>query len=75
MDHGDLELVSTTDLIDELMRRSTFQGIVVHSEHEAKRPHWEGERIFKVHYNANFEPEQVSRLLGVVSEYMERSDA
>jgi len=75
MVQGDLELVGTRALIDELMRRTTFQGIVVHSEQEAKSPHWVGERIFRVHYNANLDADQVSRLLGVVSEYMERSGA
>ncbi len=37
MRSDELELYSTQELIDELMRRTTFQGIVVHSAEEAKR--------------------------------------
>ncbi|MFO0888679.1 MAG: hypothetical protein U0790_05960 [Isosphaeraceae bacterium] len=74
MNPTDLELFSTADLIDELLRRTTFQGVVIHSHDEARSPHWSGERIFRVRHNANFDTEQVGRLLDVVSQYIARCD-
>jgi hypothetical protein len=65
---GDLELFSTEELIDELMRRTTFQGVVVHARDGAKSRHWSGERIFRVRINENLAPEEASRLLDVVSQ-------
>jgi len=67
---GDLELFSTQDLIDELMRRTTFQGVVVYAPDGAKDPHWEGERIFVARHNASLDVEQAGRLLDVVSQYI-----
>ncbi|MBX6315015.1 MAG: hypothetical protein IRY99_19190 [Isosphaeraceae bacterium] len=70
---GDLELYSTQELIDELLRRTTFQGVIVRSRDEAKNREWSGERVFTVSYNANLEREEVSRLLGIVSEHLDRN--
>jgi hypothetical protein len=70
----DLELYPTSDLIAELMRRQSFLGIVIHSEEEQKGQEWKGEKIFKVHFNANLDAGQVSRLLGAVTEHMEQED-
>jgi hypothetical protein len=69
-----LELYTTTELIEELMRRQTFLGVVVHSEQELKG-RWHGERTFKVHFNSNLEPGQASRLLDAVAQYMQANDA
>lgn len=70
MDHGDLELFSTQELIDELLRRTTFQGVIVHAPDGGKSPNWIGERIFSVRFNSNLGAEQASRLLDVVSQRM-----
>jgi hypothetical protein len=70
MTPGDLELFSTQDLIDELLQRTTFQGVIVHSRDEAKGRDWSGERIFQVRLNANLVPEEAGRLLDVVSRYL-----
>lgn len=70
-DHGDLELYSTQELIDELMRRTTFQGVIVRSDQDAKSPGWDGERIFRVHFNGNLDVEEACRLLGAVSAHMD----
>lgn len=67
---SDLELVSTRELIDELMRRRTFLGVVIHSETELKQPHWNDERVFKVHFNGNLDTPRASRLLERVASYM-----
>jgi hypothetical protein len=66
----DVELFRTDELIDELLRRSTFQGVIIHSRDEAKSRHWTGERIFNVRHNANLGTEEAGRLLDVVSQYL-----
>ncbi|MDB5349167.1 MAG: hypothetical protein JWN86_414 [Planctomycetota bacterium] len=70
MNIGELELFSTQDLVNELLRRSTFQGVIVHAVDGAKSPHWDGERLFAVHHNANLGTEEAGRLLDVVSQYI-----
>ena len=65
---GELELFSTEELIDELMRRTTFQGVIIHARDGAKSRHWSGERVFRVRINQNLAPEEASRLLDVVSQ-------
>ena len=65
---GELELFSTEELIDELMRRTTFQGVIVHARDGAKSRQWSGERIFRVRINQNLDAEEASRLLDVVSQ-------
>lgn len=70
MTPDDLELFSTQDLINELVRRQTFLGIVVHSEEEARRQDWPHERRFRVHFNGNLGHDEAARLLSVVSEHL-----
>jgi len=65
-----MELFGTRELIDELMRRTTFQGVIIHSLEEAKWREWDGERTFCVRTNENFSPEEAGRLLDVVSQYL-----
>ena len=66
---GELELFSTEELIDELMKRTTFQGVIVHADAPKSR-HWSGERVFRVRINQNLGPEEASRLLDVVSQHI-----
>jgi len=62
-----LELHATEELIEELLRRTTFQGVVIHSR-DAVGNHTEpDERTFSVRFNDNFQTEEVGRLLDVVS--------
>jgi len=70
MNAGQLELFATQELIDELMRRTTFQGVVVYAVDGAKNRHWAGERLFAVRHNANLDTEEAGRLLDVVSQYI-----
>ena len=70
MNAGELELFATQDLINELLRRTTFQGVVIYAVEGAKRRHWDGERRFAVSHNANLRTEEAGRLLNVVSEYI-----
>jgi hypothetical protein len=51
MKPGELELFSTEELIDELMRRTTFQGVIVHARDGAKSRHWNGKRVFRIRLN------------------------
>jgi hypothetical protein len=67
---SDLELYTAQELIAELMRRETFLGVVVHSEQELRAGSWSGERVFKVHYNANLGTAEVGRLLEVVAQHV-----
>jgi hypothetical protein len=67
---GELELYSTRNLIEELLRRTTFQGVIVHAVEEARRADWEGERTFAVRHSASLEVEQAGRLLDVVGDYI-----
>lgn len=70
----DLELCTTEQLIDELVRRQTFLGVLIHSEGDWKG-HWEGERNFRVRFNGNLSAEEVGRLLGVLAERLNGAGA
>ena len=74
MNAGNLELFVTQDLINELLRRTTFQGIIIHAVDGAKNRHWDGERVFAVGHNANFDTEETGRLLDVISRYIATSE-
>ena len=69
---ADLAFFTTAELIDELMSRHTFLGVVVQSEQEHRTRQWQGEKQFKVHFNDNLSPSEAARLLGTVSEYMDQ---
>lgn len=72
MEPADLELFTTKQLVDELMRRKTFLGVVVHSETEYKREVWGQNRIFQVHFNDNLTSETAGRLLDTIAESLDR---
>jgi len=71
MQSPDLAFFTAQELIEELMRRKTFLGVVVHSSEDWKDGHWGDERTFKVHFNENLENSQASRLLTRVADYMD----
>ena len=68
MSRDDLELVSTRDLIDELLCRTTFQGVVIHASEPAKAAAWLGERLFSVLHSACLDTDEAGRLLDVVGQ-------
>lgn len=72
MRNEELELFTSQELIDELMRRPTFLGVVVNALDGIKGGNWNGEKIFQVHFNSNLDAEQACRLLDVVTEHLER---
>ena len=84
MNAGELEFFATQDLIDELLRRTTFQGVVVHAVEGAKIAIGTENAAFRyislmtvfflyffaVSHNANLRTEEAGRLLNVISEYI-----
>jgi len=72
MPPSELEWCTTQELIQELIRRRTFLGVVVHSEPDLKAEQWSGERVFTVHHNANLGAAEAGRLLEVIAGHMER---
>jgi hypothetical protein len=64
-----IELCTTAELVNELMNRKTFLGVVIHSEKELKGE-WPGEGTFQVHFNSNLDAGQASRLLDAVAQFM-----
>ncbi|MBL8793857.1 MAG: hypothetical protein JNM56_08130 [Planctomycetia bacterium] len=73
MEPADLELFTTKQLVDELMRRKTFLGVIVHSEEEFKRDVWGPNRVFQVHFNENLTTETAGRLLDTIAESLDPS--
>jgi hypothetical protein len=71
MDQDDLAFFTSQDLIDELMRRSSFLGIVIHSREEERGGPWPPERTFRVHHNSNLQSHEACRLLRVVADHMD----
>lgn len=70
MEAGELAFYPTHELVNELMKRTTFLGVVVHSEEEWKGDAWGEERTFKVQFNSNLDTAEASRLLSRVAEYL-----
>src|SRR5262249_5070504 len=70
----ELELFTTKELVDELMRRKTFLGVVVPSGEDMKSKEWNGETTFKVHFNSNLNTTQASHLLETVAQYLEQNN-
>lgn len=71
MQPSELELYSSRELINELMRRRTFLGVVIHSEQELKGGDWGDERVFKVHFNGNLDTLSAGQLLETVADYID----
>jgi hypothetical protein len=67
---SELAFFTTEELIGELMRRTTFLGVVIHTEDGHGRQDWRGERVFKVQFNANLQTPEACRLLDTVAQYM-----
>lgn len=69
---SELEFCTTQELIDELMRRRTFLGVVVQADGDHRGGGWDDEKLFRVRFNENLSPEEVARLLGVIAGHLER---
>ena len=71
---SELDFFTTKELVDELMRRKTFLGVVVHSGDDMKSKEWSGETTFKVHFNSNLNTAQASHLLETVAQFLEQNN-
>lgn len=71
MQGSELAFYTTRELIDELISRPTFLGLVVHSEDELKNRNWNGEKVFRVRFNSNLQSEEAGRLLELVGNRLE----
>lgn len=70
MHDSELAFYSTQELVDELLRRQSFLGVIVQAADDNRQNSWPEERTFKVQFNNNLSTEQAGRLLDVVAEYM-----
>ena len=68
MNSSDLAFFTTDELIEEILRRKTFLGVVVHSERELREAVWEnGAQLFQIRHNANLDAGEAVQLLRVVA--------
>lgn len=74
MDHSDLDFCTTQQLIEELMKRRTFLGVVVRAKGDCKGSAWTDEKVFEVHYNSNLQADEAGRLLATVTEHLVGDD-
>jgi hypothetical protein len=71
MDSSDLAFYTTQELIDELLSRRTFLGVVVQAD-ELRTAAWKhGKHSFRVRFNKNLKANEAGRLLGVIADRME----
>jgi hypothetical protein len=71
MQGSELAFFTTQELIDEVLRRQTFCGVVVQSADEHRSAEWGAERTFRVRFNGNLDAPRAGRLLAAVSNYMD----
>ena len=74
MDSADLAFFTTQELVEEILRRQTFLGVVVQSESDYRSKDWGDERTFKVQFNSNLTTNQATRLLDACAEFMRGED-
>ena len=67
----DLAFCTTKELIDEVLSRHTFLGVIIQSADEHRGGKWQGVKQFKVHFNDNLSPSDVAQLLATVSGEMD----
>ena len=67
MHTSELELVPTRELIEELMRRQSFVGVVVHALEESRGRGLASGKTLQVRINGSLEVETACRLLGQVA--------
>ena len=71
---SDLAFYTTQELIDELLRRKTFLGVVIRSDQECRCNDRSEKRIFKVYHNENLSTTQAGQLLEVVAQRLNHPD-
>ncbi len=66
----DLELATSQELVAELMRRSTFQGLVIRRPEDYKGQWKDGSTDFLLSFN-NLDRGEAQRLMAVVSDFIQ----
>jgi hypothetical protein len=74
MEPNDLAFFTTQELIDELMRRKTFLGVVVHSEDDMRGVWRDGAKMFKVRFSDSLDASSASRLLDKIASHIDLQD-
>ena len=64
-----LELATTAELIEELVQRQTFLGVVINSE--IRSDGWRGKQYFAIHCSQHLNKEETGRLLEIIANYIE----
>jgi hypothetical protein len=72
MQGSDLAFYTTKELINELISRETFLGLVLHCEQDLKNRNWTREMVFNLRLNSNLKTEEACRLLDTVVDYLEK---
>lgn len=70
--NSDLELYTSEELIQELLTRTTFVGVIVRSENEAKGV--SGHRCFRVDSSANLRFDQTLTILDGLVEQLKAAN-
>lgn len=68
----ELELYSTDELVQELLHRATFQGIIFHSHDEFRGKNWDN-KTFRLFW-ANVEFAEIKLLVETLREYLEKKE-
>jgi len=69
MDSSELAFFTTQELVDELLRRKTFLGVIIHADEQLRTAAWErGTKEFRVRFNDNLGRDEAGRLLDVVAD-------
>jgi hypothetical protein len=74
MKSSELAFASSRELVDELIRRQSFLGVIIHAVQETRGQEWSGNKDFQVRFNENLDAETVSRLLNIVADGIAPSD-
>jgi len=69
---SDLAFCTTQELIQELLQRKTFLGVLVQSAQEYRCDDWGEQRIFKVRFSENLSASEAGQLLKIVAQHMNR---
>jgi len=70
MQDAGLAFFTVQELVNELLSRKTFLGLVLHSEEELKNDDWRGKQFFQLHLNENLTREEAGRLMDTVATYL-----
>lgn len=68
-----LEFYETKELIDEIIGRWTFQGVVIHATRECTNPKW-ADREFSIRSNSNLTKDELIMVMEQMIEILRTSD-